>query len=69
MFCLPLSGNNDFSEMRQYKQGHNNFSFFFHFSLQLQKKNLGVRAEEVGTMQAENVEMTEQIDTLAESHK
>ena len=37
--------------------------------LQLQKKNLGIRAEEVGIMQAENVEMTEQIDTLAESHK
>jgi hypothetical protein len=68
MYCLRLSGNNDHSKMRQYKQTRNHF-FFFHFRLQLQKKNLGIRAEEVGIMQAENVEMTEQIDTLAESHK
>lgn len=37
--------------------------------LQSQKRNLGLKAEEVGKMQAENVEMTEQIENLAESHK
>ena len=41
----------------------------FLFSLQQHKRDLGLKAEEVGRMQAENVEMTDQIENLAESHK
>ncbi|KAL8583839.1 hypothetical protein ACOMHN_040308 [Nucella lapillus] len=38
-------------------------------SLQAAKEALNSRAEEVGAMQTENVDMSEQIDSLGESHK
>ncbi|XP_052058517.1 coiled-coil domain-containing protein 175-like isoform X4 [Mytilus californianus] len=37
--------------------------------LQDEKRELGMKAEEVGRMQAENVEMADTIESLAESHK
>ncbi|CAC5405056.1 unnamed protein product [Mytilus coruscus] len=37
--------------------------------LQDQKRELGMKAEQVGRMQAENVEMADTIESLAESHK
>ncbi|CAG2230090.1 unnamed protein product [Mytilus edulis] len=38
-------------------------------ALQDQKRELGIKAELVGKMQAENVEMAESMESLAESHK
>ncbi|XP_071079910.1 coiled-coil domain-containing protein 175-like isoform X1 [Haliotis cracherodii] len=37
--------------------------------LQTAKQNLAMKAEEVGRMQAENIDMTEEMETLGESHK
>ena len=37
--------------------------------LQAEKKALALKAEEMGRMQSENVEMSEQIESLAESHQ
>ncbi|XP_067680954.1 coiled-coil domain-containing protein 175-like [Haliotis asinina] len=37
--------------------------------LQSAKQNLTMKAEDVGRMQAENIDMTEEIENLAESHK
>ena len=37
--------------------------------LQNEKRNLNMKAEEMGRMQKENEEMTEQIEQLHESHK
>ncbi|XP_048240775.1 myosin heavy chain, striated muscle-like isoform X2 [Haliotis rufescens] len=37
--------------------------------LQTAKQNLALKAEEVGRMQAENIDMTEEMETLGESHK
>lgn len=49
------------------------FKYFIYilsvFSLQNEKRQLALKAEEVGRMQAENVEMQEQIEELDESHK
>ena len=41
----------------------------FLFRLQNEKRNLNMKAEEMGRMQRENEEMTEQIEQLHESHK
>ena len=38
-------------------------------SLQQAKEALNIKAEEVGAMQTENIDMQEQIESLAESHK
>jgi hypothetical protein len=37
--------------------------------LQSEKQTLAVKAEEMGRMQSENVDMADQIESLAESHK
>ena len=37
--------------------------------LQAEKKALALKAEEMGRMQSENVEMSDQIESLAESHQ
>lgn len=39
------------------------------FRLQGEKKALALKAEEMGRMQSENVEMSDQIQSLEESHK
>ena len=44
-------------------------SFDFFCRLQNEKRNLNMKAEEMGRMQRENEEMTEQIEQLHESHK
>ena len=41
----------------------------FVYRLQAQKRNLSLKAEEVGEMQGQNSKMLEDIETLGETHK